>query len=55
MSERRHIKKIDLDTLDQAERKVSVSKLKKGIVSLAVLLVLVGGAYAAYRVGSGEV
>jgi copper chaperone CopZ len=55
MLEKRQIKKIDLDTLEQAERKVSASKLKKGVISFLVLLVLAGAGYGAFRVVSGEV
>lgn len=55
MSEQRQMKKINLDTLEQAERKVSVSKLKKGVVALVLLLAVAGGGYGAYRIVSGEV
>lgn len=55
MSSERHMKKIDLDTLETAEHKVSVGKIRKGAITLAILLLLSGGGYAAYRMVSGEV
>jgi copper chaperone CopZ len=55
MSEKRHVKKIDLSALDAAERKLSAGKLKKVIIAFVLLLALSGGGYAAYRVVTGEV
>ena len=55
MSVERPIKKIDLETLDQADRKVSLSKLRRVGLAGAVLLFLAGGAYGAYRLIAGEV
>jgi periplasmic mercuric ion binding protein len=55
MSEKPNVKKIDLQTLDQADRKVSVVKLRRAATALAILIVAAGGAYAAFRTISGEV
>lgn len=55
MSSDKHIKKIDLNTLEQADRKVSMVKLKKVGLALIVLLFLAGGGYAAFRLVSGDV
>ncbi len=55
MSVERPIKKIDLETLNQADRKVSLSKLRRVGIAGAVLLFLAGGAYGAYRLIAGEV
>ncbi len=55
MSETREMKKIDLNTLDQAQKKISSSKLRRTATVLALLLVFTGGAYGAYRLVSGEV
>lgn len=55
MSEKRQMKQITMDTLEQAERKVSVGKLKKGVGALVVLLALAGGVYGAYRLVTGNV
>jgi copper chaperone CopZ len=49
------MKKITMDTLEQAERKVSIGKLKKGIAALVMLFVLAGGVYGAYRMVTGDV
>jgi len=55
MSVEKHIKKIDLETLDQADRKVSVGKLRKAGLTVVILVFLAGGAYGAYRLVVGEV
>lgn len=55
MSSDRQMKKIDLNTLESAERKVSVSKIRRVATALVILLLLSGGGYAAYRMVSGEV
>jgi copper chaperone CopZ len=55
MSVEKQIKKIDLDTLNQADRKVSVGKLRRAGLALVVLLFLAGGVYGAYRLVAGEV
>ncbi|MBI5250079.1 MAG: hypothetical protein HY912_11355, partial [Desulfomonile tiedjei] len=55
MSSEKQMKKIDLNTLDQADRKVSVSKLKKAALAVVILLFLSGGGYAAFRLVSGDV
>ncbi len=55
MSAERQMKKIDLETLDREGRKVSLGKLRKGIIALVVILVIAGGAYGAYRLVAGEV
>jgi copper chaperone CopZ len=49
------MKKIDLQTLDDASRKVSLGKARKGLMGLAIVLVLAGGGYAAFRLFTGEV
>jgi copper chaperone CopZ len=55
MSVEKQVKKIDLETLDQVDRKVSLNKLRKAGLALVVLLFLGGGAYGAYRLIVGEV
>ncbi len=55
MSSERQMKKIDLETLDREDRKVSLGKLRKGIMGLIVLLVVAGGVYGGYRLVAGEV
>ncbi len=55
MSSDRQMKKIDLNTLESAERKVSVSKIRRVATALVIILLLSGGGYAAYRMVSGEV
>lgn len=55
MSSEKQIKKIDLNTLDQADRKVSTAKLKKVGLAVVILLFLSGGGYAAFRLVSGDV
>lgn len=55
MSSERQMKKIDLETLDQEDRKISLGKLRKGIMALGVVLVAAGVAYGAYRLVAGEV
>ncbi len=55
MSSERQMKKIDLETLDREGRKISLSKLRKGIMALGVVLVAAGLAYGAYRLVAGEV
>jgi copper chaperone CopZ len=55
MSVEKQIKKIDLQTLNQADRKVSLGKLRRVGLALVVLLLLAGGVYGAYRLVAGEV
>jgi copper chaperone CopZ len=55
MSVDKQIKKIDLETLNQADRKVSLGKFRKVGLALVVLLFLAGGVYGAYRLVAGEV
>lgn len=55
MSQERQLKKIDLQTLDNAERKVAFTKVRRIVTALVVLLLLAGGGYAAYVMVSGEV
>jgi len=55
MSEKREMKQINIETLEQAERKVSVGKLKKSLFAVVAVLVLSGGGYAAYRMVAGDV
>jgi copper chaperone CopZ len=54
MSTERQMKKIDMDTLQNAEKKVSLSKLRRLAVSAAIVLVIAGGGYAAYQMLAGE-
>jgi len=49
------MKKIDLDTLQNVERKASLSKLRRGGMTLGLIILLAGGGYAAYRMVTGEV
>ncbi len=55
MSDKRQVKQISMDTLEQAERKVSLGKMKKGIGALILLFALSGGVYGAYRMVTGDV
>ncbi|MGO9570273.1 MAG: heavy-metal-associated domain-containing protein [Desulfomonilaceae bacterium] len=55
MSVEKHIKKIDMETLNQADRKVSLGKLRRVGLALVVLLFLAGGVFGAYRLIAGEV
>lgn len=55
MSSEKHVKKIDLNTLAQADRKVSMVKLRKVGLAVVILLFLSGGGYAAFRMVSGDV
>jgi copper chaperone CopZ len=55
MSSERQMKKIDLQTLDREDRKISAGKLRKGIFALGAVLVAAGVAYGAYRLVAGEV
>jgi copper chaperone CopZ len=54
MSTERQMKKIDMDTLQSAEKKVSLSRLRRFAVSAAIVLVLAGGGYATYRMLEGS-
>ncbi|MFH1116479.1 MAG: cation transporter [Pseudomonadota bacterium] len=55
MSDKRQMKQITMVTLEQAERKASLGKMKKGIGALVILLALSGGVYGAYRMVTGDV
>lgn len=55
MSVERQVKKIDLQTLDRENSMVAAGKLRKAVIALAVVLVLAGGGYGAYRLVAGEV
>ncbi len=55
MSEPKEMKKIDLQTLESAERTISSGKLKKAATAFALLLVFSGGGWAAYRAVTGEI
>ncbi len=55
MSVEKQVKKIDLETLNQSDRKVSLGKLRKVGLALVVLLFLAGGVYGAFRLFAGEV
>lgn len=54
MSEQREMKKIDMETLEKSEKKVSSAKLKKLVFAVIAVLVTTGAAYAAYRYVSGN-
>ncbi len=49
------IKEISMETLNQAERKISVGKSRKLGMAVALMLVVTGGVYAAYRVITGDI
>lgn len=55
MSVERKMKKIDMDTLATAERKISVSKFRRLGIALVVVAVVGAGGYAAYRMMTGQV
>jgi copper chaperone CopZ len=55
MSVEKHIKQINLETLDQADRKVSIGKLRRAGLAVVVLLFLAGGVYGAFRLIAGEI
>ncbi len=55
MSSEKNIKKIDLNVLDQAEKKVSIAKMKKVGIAAALVLFLAAGSYAAFTMLSGKV
>lgn len=55
MSQERQLKKIDLQTLDSADRKVAFTKVRRIVTVLVVLMLVAGGGYAAYVMISGEV
>jgi len=49
------MKKIDLQTLDDASRKVSLGKARRLLAAVGIVLVLAGGGYAAFRMITGDV
>jgi copper chaperone len=51
----KEMKKIDMATLDKANRNVSLGRMRKAGMAVVLLLVLAGGGYAAYRMVTGEV
>ncbi len=55
MSTAKEMKKIDMDTLESAERKISVGKVRKTAVAVIVLLAVAGGGYGVYRMLTGDV
>jgi copper chaperone CopZ len=55
MSSEKNIKKIDLNVLDQAEKKVSIAKMKKVGIAAALILFLAAGSYAVFTMLSGKV
>lgn len=55
MADQRRMKKIDMETLEQAERKISVGKLNKALTAMVVVLVVAAGGYGAYWLITGEV
>src|SRR5512142_3329767 len=55
MSVEKHVKQINLETLNQADRKVSIGKLRRVGLAVVVLLCLAGGAYGAYVLIAGQV
>ncbi|MEJ2716221.1 MAG: heavy-metal-associated domain-containing protein [Deltaproteobacteria bacterium] len=55
MSHTRQMKKINLETLEQAERKVSLGVFKKALAAVVIVLVVGAGAYGAFRLLTGEV
>jgi copper chaperone CopZ len=55
VSEQKSMKKIDLATLEAAERNISVSKIRRVLIGLVVLVILAGGGYTAYSLIAGDV
>ncbi|AFM27112.1 heavy-metal-associated domain-containing protein [Desulfomonile tiedjei] len=55
MSSEKNIKKIDLNVLDQAEKKVSIARMKKVGIAAALILFLVAGSYGVFAMLSGKV
>lgn len=55
MAIEKEMKKIDMATLDKANRNVSLGNLRKAGMAVVLFLVLAGGGYAAYRMVTGEV
>ncbi|HMK33661.1 MAG TPA: heavy-metal-associated domain-containing protein [Desulfomonilaceae bacterium] len=55
MSSERHVKKIDMETLDQADRKISLNKARRLGMALVLILCAAGGGYAAYRMITGDI
>ncbi|MBI4962427.1 MAG: heavy-metal-associated domain-containing protein [Desulfomonile tiedjei] len=55
MATEKEMKKIDMATLDTASRNVSLGKLRRAGMAVALVLVLAGGGYAAYRMVTGDV
>jgi copper chaperone CopZ len=55
MTDKRQMKKIDMETLEKAEHKVSVGKLKKAVTAAVAVLIVAAGGYGAYWLITGEV
>lgn len=55
MSSERQMKKIDMETLQRADRNISLSKVRRLGMTLVLLLFLTGGGYAAYRMVTGDI
>ena len=55
MSAAKEMKRIDMETLESAERKISVGKVRKAAVAVVVLLAAAGGAYVVYGMLTGDV
>jgi len=55
MSSKREMKKIDLESLEQVERKTSQAHRKRGAIAVGLLAVVAVGAFGLHRLLSGEV
>jgi copper chaperone CopZ len=49
------MKKIDMETLQRAERSISLGKVRRVAMTLVTLVLLTGGGYAAYRMVTGDI
>ncbi|MBI5571257.1 MAG: heavy-metal-associated domain-containing protein [Desulfomonile tiedjei] len=55
MSEQRRMKEINLENLEQADRKISFAKFRSAAIAAVILLCVAGGGYAAYTIVSGDI
>lgn len=55
MSTAKEMKKIDMETLESAEHKVSAGKVRRAVVAVIVLIAIAGGGYGVYRMLTGQV